>query len=52
MKCEICSKGIAATFLDKMKGTYVKDPKGKLRSVCFECQSKLKGKAELLQQMK
>ena len=48
MKCEICGKSIAKTFLDKLKGTYVKDSKGKLHSVCFECQKTLKDKAEIL----
>ncbi len=52
MKCEICGKGIATTFLEKLKGTHVKDSKGKLHSVCFECQSKLKDKESLLQQLK
>lgn len=52
MKCEICGKGIATTFLEKIKGTRVKDNKGKLRVVCFECQSKLKDKESLLQQLR
>ena len=52
MKCEICNKSIATTFLGKVKGTYVKDSKGKLRAVCFECQSKFKDKESLLQQLK
>ena len=52
MKCNVCGKSIATTFLEKLKGTYVKDPKGKLHSVCFECQSKFKDKVLLLQQLK
>jgi len=52
MKCEICGKGIAFTFLEKPKGTYVKDGKGKVRTVCFECQSKFTSKEQLLQQLK
>lgn len=52
MKCEVCGKTMAATFLEKLKGTFVKDAKGKLHSVCFECQSKFKDKESLLQQMK
>lgn len=48
MKCEICGKAIAKTFLDKIKGTYVKDAKGKLRAVCFECQKSLKGREAIL----
>ena len=51
MKCEICSKNIATTFLEKIKGTRVKDSKGKHHAVCFECQSKLKDKESLLQQL-
>ena len=52
MKCEVCNKSIATTFLGKVKGTFVKDSKGKLRTVCFECQSKFKDKESLLQQLK
>lgn len=52
MKCEICGKGVAKTFLDKIMGTYVKDEKGKPHAVCFECQSKLKDKAEILEKLK
>ena len=48
MKCEICGKSVATTFLEKLKGTFVKDAKGNLHPVCFECQSKFNGKAELL----
>ncbi len=52
MKCEICSKAMAKTFLEKLKGTFVKDAKGKLHSVCFECQSRFKDKQSLLLQLK
>ncbi|MBI2580234.1 hypothetical protein HYV85_00305 [Candidatus Woesearchaeota archaeon] len=52
MKCEICTKGIATTFLEKLKGTYVKDSKGKPHSICFECQSRFKDKAATLQQLR
>ncbi|MBI3036758.1 hypothetical protein HYY73_03330 [Candidatus Woesearchaeota archaeon] len=52
MKCEVCGKAIATTFLGKVKGTYVKDSKGKLHAVCFECQSRFKDKLQLLQQLK
>ncbi|MBI2145466.1 hypothetical protein HYU18_04045 [Candidatus Woesearchaeota archaeon] len=48
MKCEVCSKSIAKTFLDKIKGTYVKDEKGKPHVVCFECQKNLKDKQAIL----
>jgi hypothetical protein len=52
MKCEICSKKIETTFLGKMIGTYLKDNKGKLHNICFECQKKLKTKEELLKAIK
>ncbi|MBI2176355.1 hypothetical protein HYU40_03330 [Candidatus Woesearchaeota archaeon] len=52
MKCDICGKAMAQTFLEKLKGTFVKDVKGKLRSVCFECQSRFRDKQSLLQQIK
>ncbi len=52
MKCEICGKAIATTFLEKLKGTFVKDSKGKSHSVCFECQSKFKEKQSLIQQLR
>jgi hypothetical protein len=48
MKCEICSKRIAETFLSKPVGTYVKDAKGKKHAVCDECQRKLNTKKEIL----
>ena len=48
MKCEVCNKSIATTFLGKVKGTYVKDSKGKLRAVCFECQRNIGDKAQLV----
>lgn len=51
MKCEICGKGIAKTFLDKIKGTYIRDGKGRLRTVCFECQKNLGGKAQLVMKL-
>lgn len=52
MKCEICGKAVATTFLEKLKGTFVKDEKGKPHSVCFECQSRFKNKQSLLLQLK
>ena len=52
MKCQICSKTIENTFLGKILGTYIKDSKGKLHSVCFECQKKAKTKEELLDAIK
>jgi hypothetical protein len=54
MKCEICNKNIATTFLNKIQGTNIKDEKGKQHAICFECQSnnKDKHKSELLKQIK
>ena len=51
MKCEICKKKIAETFLNKMLGSYVKDEKGKKHSVCSECQGKFKTKQEILKSL-
>jgi len=52
MKCELCKKAIEQTFLGKILGTYVKDPKGKPHTVCFECQKKLRTKEKILEQLK
>ena len=52
MKCSICNKSISTTFLDKLIGTYVKDSKGKLHAVCFECQKKFNSKEEILKLLK
>jgi DNA-directed RNA polymerase subunit RPC12/RpoP len=52
MKCEICSSKISETFLEKPKGTYVKDTKGKKHTVCFECQKKFPTKQQLLENIK
>ena len=52
MKCEICSRTIETTFLKKIIGTYVKDRKGKLKPVCFECQKKFPKKEEVLKSLK
>ena len=51
MKCTVCGKSIDATFLGKILGTYVKDSKGKLHPVCFECQKKFDSKEEILKQI-
>ncbi|MBI4453710.1 hypothetical protein HY636_03640 [Candidatus Woesearchaeota archaeon] len=52
MKCEICKKQIAETFLKKLVGTYIYDAKHKKRNVCFECQSHFKNdKAKMLETM-
>ncbi|MBI2558586.1 hypothetical protein HYW20_04645 [Candidatus Woesearchaeota archaeon] len=52
MKCSICSKSIDTTFLNKIIGTYIKDGKGKLHAVCFECQKKFASKEEILKAIK
>jgi hypothetical protein len=51
MKCEICKKNIAETFMSKILGTYVKDAKGKKHVVCFECQKTLRSKSEILKKL-
>ncbi|MBI2101652.1 hypothetical protein HYT53_03485 [Candidatus Woesearchaeota archaeon] len=52
MKCSICGKSIDTTFLNKILGTYVKDSKGKIYPVCFECQKKFTSKEEILKAIK
>ena len=52
MKCSICNKTMYTTFLNKILGTYVKDSKGKLHAVCFECQKKFNSKEEILKAIK
>jgi hypothetical protein len=52
MKCEACKKAIEYTFLGKILGTRVKDSKGKMHAVCFECQKKLRSKEAILNQIK
>ncbi|MBI4439332.1 hypothetical protein HY640_05345 [Candidatus Woesearchaeota archaeon] len=51
MKCDICGKSVSRTFLDKIKGTYIRDARGR-HTVCFECQSKLKDRESIVQQLK
>ena len=51
MKCEICKKKIEEIFLNKLKGTYIKDEKGKKHTICFECQSKIKDKEKILERI-
>lgn len=41
MKCEICKNKITDMYLKKIKGTYIKDEKGKKHAICSECQNKL-----------
>ena len=52
MKCSICGKSVATTFLNKIIGSYVKDSKGKLHPICFECQKKFSSKEEILKALK
>ena len=47
MKCTICKKDVKQGILDKFKGTFVKDSKGKKHLVCSDCQEN-KTKEELL----
>ena len=48
MKCEICKSKIEDMYLKKIKGTYLKDEKGKKHAVCSECQRKLSNEKEKL----
>ena len=50
-KCEICSGKIEELFLGKIKGTYIKDAKGKQHIICFDCQKKLKTKEAILEKL-
>ncbi len=51
MKCEICKKSIVETFLKKIIGTVVKDKKGKMHNICFECQKKFTTKQKILENL-
>ncbi|MFT4304733.1 MAG: hypothetical protein ACMXX8_01445 [Candidatus Woesearchaeota archaeon] len=51
MKCEICKNKIETTFLKKIIGTYIKDKKGKKHNICGNCQSNLKDKDKILEQL-
>ena len=51
MKCELCNKNVEELFLKKIKGTYVKDAKGKKHVICFECQKKLNDKKKILEKL-
>jgi len=50
-KCGICGNKIEDLFLGKIKGTHIKDSKGKKNTVCFDCQKKLKTKEALLEKL-
>lgn len=52
MKCEICKEKIEETFLKKIKGTFIKDEKGKKHMVCPDCQAKYNKKEELIANLK
>ena len=52
MNCNVCGAKIGETFLGKIKGTYVKDGKGKMRAVCFGCQKKFPSKEDLIKSIK
>jgi hypothetical protein len=51
MKCSICGKTIAETFLKKIVGGYVKK-EGKLHAVCRECQKQFQTKEKLIENIK
>ncbi|MFC1741211.1 hypothetical protein ACFL3V_01610 [Nanoarchaeota archaeon] len=51
MKCDICKGKIPETFLKKPIGTYIKNEKGKKKTVCSECQSKFRTKKEILEKL-
>jgi formylmethanofuran dehydrogenase subunit E len=40
MKCELCNSQIEELYLKKIRGTYIKDAKGKKHIVCSACQEK------------
>ena len=52
MKCGICNNKINEAFLGKLIGTYIKDEKGKMHSICFECQKKFETKEQILENIK
>ena len=37
-KCAVCENPVEVIFLDKIRGTYLKDKKGKKKAVCSACQ--------------
>ncbi|HLG23837.1 MAG TPA: hypothetical protein VI564_02805 [Candidatus Nanoarchaeia archaeon] len=52
MKCAVCDKSIETTFLNKILGTHIKNQKGKVHTICFECQKKFPSKEEILKVIK
>ncbi len=52
MKCEICGNPVEEMYLKKIRGTFVKDDKGKKHVVCASCQEKLDNdKQEILKHL-
>ena len=39
MKCSLCKAPIEETFLEKIRGSYLKDAKGKKYPICAACQA-------------
>ena len=39
MKCDVCKENIEETFLEKIKGIYIKI-NSKIKHVCSDCQKK------------
>jgi hypothetical protein len=37
-KCAACGKPIEIVFLEKIRGTYLRNSKGKRRAICGDCQ--------------
>lgn len=48
MNCAICKAKIDSTFLGKIIGAHIKDAKGKMLSVCPQCQKKYPAKQDVL----
>lgn len=48
--CEICNEKIELTFLNKKKGTVIKDTKGMFHYICSNCQKKLNNDKEKILQ--
>lgn len=44
VKCDICGEKLALTFLNKVRGTIIKDSNHKKRYICSNCQSANKDK--------
>jgi len=52
MKCKICKQKIEELFLEKFKGSYIKDENGKKHIICNNCQKKYRTKKEILAKIK